>query len=466
VTRPRVAVVGAGLTALLTARSLDADTEVVLVPPPTAAGVDPPDADGPLELPLPVDHDAQRLATERLDELGLDGPASWWQPSGPVRVWLDERLGEVPAGLGVDAPVPLRTTASTRALSLAGLATLALGDVRPRRQVPGDRSVAELVDARLGVEVRDRLVAPWVAGPIGGEVAELSATCELPELWAARNGPLVAARRDPAPGSLRGVLTVPPGWPAVVERLEAVLSARTERTPLVAIGADAHGPVLRFDGRELPVDALVLAVPIEEALRLLTPTYPGVARELRGITHRRLAEVVLDHDADAVPAGADRGLLLVPPSQGRRMAWADHWPGQGDGPGPARVRTRVLLWSQTAAEGDGPGDDAALVREVDAELRRALGLRRPAARSVLRTWSVPHRTVGHPARLDRLVHQLDQVPPGLHLGGAALRGVGPAARLHDAGRLAHEVRWQLANRPRRPSQAGGVDTGSSSSGPS
>lgn len=451
-TRPRVAVVGSGLTALLTARSLAADTEVVVVAPAAAGGADPLDADGPLELPFPIDDDAQRLASECCAGLGLAGPARWWQPTGPVRVWLDERLREVPSGLGTIVPIPLSAAAASRVLSPAGLTTLALGAVRPRRPVAGDRSVSDLVDARLGVEVRDRLVAPWVAAPMGAEVTELSAVCELPQLWAARNGPLVRARQGDAHTvtSPRGVLTVPAGWRVLLERLQEVVGAQLEAAPLVAIGADAYGPVLRFADREQPVDALVLSVPVPDAVRLLTASLPGVARELHGIAQRRLVEVVLDHDRAAVPAGAEDGVLLVPPSQGRRAAWVDHWPGDGDGPPEGRMRSRVLVSTRAAQGSDSAEGRQALVRHVDAELRRVLGLRRPAARSMLRAWTVPQRTVGHLARLDRLVHQLDQVPPGFHLGGPALRGVGPAARLHDAGRLAHEVRWQLANRPRRP----------------
>ncbi len=453
--RPVVAVVGSGLTALLTARSLAADAEVVLAPlaQEPVGGLD---ADGPLELPLPVDGEAQELASQWCDRLGLAGPAAWWEPAGPVRVWSGTSLRRIPAGLGTGTPVSLPAVASSRVLGTAGLATLGLARWRPARRVPGDRSVADLVDARLGVEVRDRLVAPWVAAPIGGDAAELSAACELPQVWAARDRPLVSMRSgsEPSLGTGRGVLTVPSGWRALHERLLASLAQQVAAAPLLAIAADAHGPVLCFEGREQAVDALVLAVAAPDAVRLLGARFPGVVRELVGITHHHLTEVVLDHAASAVPAGADQGVVLVPPSQGRSAAWIDHWPGEKEAPEPGQVRSRVLLSSRVATQPDDPDATGRLVRQVDAELRRALGVRRPAGRTSLRTWSVPQRTVGHLARLDRLVHQLDQLPPGFHLGGSALRGVGPAARLHDAGRLAHEVRWQLANHPRRPDVAG------------
>lgn len=458
--RPRVAVIGSGLTALATARALETDVEVLLLPSGSAAD-EVAAADGPLGLPAPVDDDARRHADELLAGVGLPGTARWWGPSGPVGVWIDGTVRRVPAGLATTVPVPLAVIAASRVLSPLGLATLAAGPVRPRRHVPGDRSVASLVDATLGVEVRDRLVAPWVAAATGGDAAELSAESEVPSLWSSRDVAAVAVRgaqveTDPV---ARGVLTVVGGWSAVLGSLHTALAPRSVDAPLVAVGADAAGPVLRFAGREEPVDAVVVTVPTPQAVQLLADAFPGVARELVGIAHLRVVEVVLDHEVDAVPTSGAVELLQVPPSQGRRIGWVDRWPGDGAGPPPEHVRSRVLLSSQAAqAVGDaGSGDE--VVRHVDAELRRALGIRRPAVRSQITTWTVPQRTVGHRARLDRLVHQLDQVPPGLHLGGPALQGIGPAARLHDAGRLAHEVRWQVSAHPRRRSPAAPTSEG-------
>jgi protoporphyrinogen/coproporphyrinogen III oxidase len=453
VSRPRVAVVGSGLTALLAAQHLVDHAQVLLVTPRSAGRTDPLVVDGPLGLLAPVEDDALRIAAERCAALGLQDTPGWWQPDGPCRIWSDGRLRTVPPGLGTYAPVPLPVVAATRVLSPAGLATLAAAPLRPQRHVPGDRSVASLVDATLGVEVRDRLVAPWVLAASGGEAGELSAACELPDLWAARARGAVGSRGGPLhdePGR-RGVLMMPGGWRPVLEALRGSLAACHWEEPVDAIAADTHGPVLCSAGREEPVDAVVVTVPAAAAVRLLKDAFPGVARELLGISHRPVVEVLLDHEAGAVPSSVASGVLLVPARAGRRIAWVDRWPGDGVPVPPGTVRSRVLLAppaAQALDRGDEPAD--VLLRHVDAELRRALGIRRPAVHTVSSSWSVPQRTVGHTARLDRLVHQLDQVPPGLHLGGPALRGVGPAARFHDAGRLAHEVRWQLSTLPRRP----------------
>jgi protoporphyrinogen/coproporphyrinogen III oxidase len=462
VSRPRVAVVGSGLTALLTASQLVDEARVVVIAPSEVAAGDPVLADGPLGMLAPVDDHALRIATERCAALGLAGVPRWWRPDGPFRVWIDGRLRTVPPGLGTTAPVPLAAAAASRVLSPAGLATLAAAPLRPRRHAPGDRSVAALVDAELGIEVRDRLVAPWVVPSSGGDVAELSAADELPDLWVAGERRPVAYRGREAPDAAgaRGVLTVPGGWRAVLEALREQLAGCIEPEPIVAITADQHGPVLRSARGEEPVDAVVLAVPAAAAVRLLAGAFPGVARELLGISHRPVVEVVLDHERDAVPASAVPGVLLVARREGRRTAWVDGWSGDDAAVTPGTVRSRVFL-SPDAAQAVERGDEPveAVLRHVDAELRRALGIRRPAVRTTLSSWSVPQRTVGHRARLDRLVHQLDQVPPGLHLGGPALQGIGPAARLHDAGRLAHEVRWQLSRLPRRPPAEDPADTG-------
>lgn len=445
-----MAVVGSGLTALLTAQHLVDDAEVLLVSPRSAVPTDPARADGPLSLPAPVDDDASRLAAERCAALGLPGAPRWWRPEGPFHLWSDGQVRTVPPGLGTCAPVPFPAVAAARVLSPVGLATLAAAPLRPRRHVPGDRSVASLVDALLGVEVRDRLVAPWVAAATGGEASELSAADALPDLWAARGSGAVVYR-DVTPRADVGVLTRPGGWRPLLEALHGSLAPCLQQEPIDAIAADAHGPVLRAAGGQEQVDAVVVTVPAAAAVALLADAFPGVARELLGIAHRPVVEVLLDHEAAAVPRSAADGVLLVPAGADRRIAWVDRWPGDAAAVPSGVVRSRVLL-APHAAQALASGAEAADVqhRHVDAELRRALGIRRPALRATSTTWTVPQRTVGHAARLDRLVHQLDQVPPGLHLGGPALRGVGPAARLHDAGRLAHEVRWQLSTLPRRP----------------
>jgi oxygen-dependent protoporphyrinogen oxidase len=448
------------LTALLTAHQLVDDAHVVVVAPPQVAAGDPVLADGPLGLLAPVDDDALRIATERCAALGLAGVPRWWRPDGPFRVWVDDRLRTVPPGLGTAAPVPLAAATASRVLSPAGLATLTVAPLRPRRHVPGDRSVAALVDAALGIEVRDRLVAPWVVASSGGDLTELSAADELPDLAVGRQPVAYRAGAVPDAVRARGVLTVPGGWRVVLEALRTQLAGCLEPEPVVAVAADEHGPVLRSRQGEQPVDAVVLTVPAAAAVRLLADAFPGVARELLGISHRPVVEVVLDHERDAVPASAVPGVLLVARGEGRRTAWVDGWPGDGATVAPGTVRSRVLLAPEVAQaieRGDEPVD--AVLRHVDAEVRRALGIRRPVVRATLSSWSVPQRTVGHRARLDRLVHQLDQVPPGLHLGGPALRGIGPGARLHDAGRLAHEVRWQLSSLPRRPPVEEPADTG-------
>lgn len=449
--RPRVAVIGSGLTALLVAHHLDADVEVVPVPA-AVDGSDPVRADGPLDLPARFDAEAARLATEGCAALGLGPAAAWWQPTGPVRVWIDDHLRTVPAGPLTTLPLPLSGVVTSRVLSPLGLATLATGALRCRRHVaPGDRSAADLVDTCFGVEVRERLVAPYLAATAGGTPEELSAACELPELWAERHRPPATLRPATAPAVLAGcgVLEVPAGWAALVHRLHGSIEPRRWTAPAVSIGHDAHGPVVHLPGRVLEVDAVVVTTSATEAVRLLAEAYPGVARELHGIGHRTLVEVTLDHDAASVPPGAERGVLLVPPRARRHTAWLDHHTGEAGGPVPGTVRTRAVLRPDVAATVTAESDEERLLHVVDAEVRRALRIRRPAPHRSVRRWVVPLRTVGHGARLDRLVHQLDQVPAGVHLGGPALRGLGAAARLHDAGRLAHEVRWQLAHRPRR-----------------
>jgi oxygen-dependent protoporphyrinogen oxidase len=67
-------------------------------------------------------------------------------------------------------------------LSPAGMARAGLDLILPRRDLPGDLPVADLVGARFGARVVDRLVNLLVGGIHAGRTDELPATATVPRL--------------------------------------------------------------------------------------------------------------------------------------------------------------------------------------------------------------------------------------------------------------------------------------------
>lgn len=455
--RPRVAVIGGGLTGLAAAWHLRDDVEVVVHEAADRPGGQIRTIDlqgGPLDVGADAFLLRQPAGPALLARLGFDGDEVVTPRTGRVRLWLDRRLRELPAGTVFGVPTDLRALARSRVLSPVDLAFAASEPLRPRRQVIGDRSVLDLVGERFGRGVVERLVEPLLGGVYAGDPARLSAEATLPAVWeaAARHRSVLGglrARRAATPGAGEGPVfaTVRGGLERVVERLSVALGDRLRTdSPVRAVRAHDGGVVLHLDDRSEIFDRVVLALPPTAAAGLLAADWPALARELVGVRSASVGVVALAYapeDARALPEASG---VLVPRTEGRVTKAITlssvKWPHLA-------TRGRVLLRASVGRVDDDRAlafDDDELVERVDAEVRWALGLRAPARERVVVRWpdALPQYDVGHLARLDRIGHLLTQRPGGLHLGGALFGGVGLSARAADAERLAAEVRREVA----------------------
>ncbi|MBC7551369.1 MAG: protoporphyrinogen oxidase, partial [Cellulomonas sp.] len=193
--RPRVVIVGGGISGLATAHYLhrllaDGALITVLEASPRLGGkivtedfaghsVDAgPDA---LMVRAPV-------AVALLTDLGLAdlvvAPAA-----GGSRIWSRGHLRTLPAGTFFGVPDRLMPLLKSRLLSPLGFLRVALDLVLPaRRSLTDDPTVAEIVLPRMGREVFDRLVDPLLGGIHAGRADALSALSAAPELEALARG--------------------------------------------------------------------------------------------------------------------------------------------------------------------------------------------------------------------------------------------------------------------------------------
>jgi protoporphyrinogen/coproporphyrinogen III oxidase len=447
--RPRVAVVGAGLTGLATAWYLRHDAEVVVLEATDRVGGQiRTDAFAGTRLDVGADAFlARQPETERLvRSLGL-GDDLVAPSTGQVWLWVRGRLRQLPEGTVLGAPTDLRALVRSGVLGPGGLVRAALEPLMPRRFVPGDRSIADLVGARFGEQVVRQLVEPLLSGVYAGDVGSLSAEATVPPVWAAAHEHRSLLRglrehRARAAADERPVfLTVRGGLDRVVTAMTRDLDVRTG-TRVAAIVATTEGWRVSVGDGHLDVDQVVVAVPALAAARLLRGVDPDLARELFGVRTASVAVVALGYDrADAadVPEGSG---VLVPRSEGRLVKAVTYasrkWPHHAAHP-------RFLLRASVGRVDDPRGldlDDEELAERVDAEVRWMSGIRAPASDRLVVRWpdALPQYDVGHVARVDRIRALLEGLPAGLHLGGASLDGVGLTARARDAERLAEAVR--------------------------
>ncbi len=444
----RVVVIGGGLTGLAAAWHLRERADVVLFEASDRVGgeiatveVAGRTMDVGADAFLARQPEAERLARR----LGFGDEDLVAPASSRVHLWTRGRLRPLPEGTVLGAPSDLVALARSGALSPAGVLRAATEPLWPRRHVTGDRSVADLVGERFGREVVDRLVEPLLGGVYAGRADRLSAAATAPAVWeaAAQHRSLLRGLRRERGAATDGAgpvfLTLRGGLGRLVERLAEPLGARVRTGVRVTnVRHDSGWSVATADG-DVRADHVIVTVPAPAAAGLIRGTSPEAARELAGIRYASVAVVVLVYDARAaraVPAGSG---MLVPRTEGRLVkaaTWTSRkWPHHAD-------RDHFVLRASVGRiDHPPPLDDDTLADRVDAELRSATGIGAPALERRVVRWddALPQYDVGHLARVDRIRAALAAVPPGLHVGGAALDGVGLTARAREAERLAAAV---------------------------
>jgi oxygen-dependent protoporphyrinogen oxidase len=439
---PRVAVVGGGIAGLVAARDLvTSGARVTMFEPGLLGGkIWTDDFDG-YQVEFGPDAFLTRVpeAVALCAELGLEtdlvAPAA-----GRAALWWGDRLVTMPAGLVLGVPARLGPLSRSGLLSPVGLARAALDLVLPSTSGVGDRSVRELVAARFGAQVADRLVDPLVGGIHAGVTSELSASATTPQLIAAarRSRSLLRALSSSAPPAAGPVFLTPKGGLGVlVDRLvEDLESAGTtiERRAVTAVEAADEG--VRVD--DDPFDAVVLAVPAAPAAGLLGTHAP---EGLRQITAASVTMVLLAYGADELTSPAALSGFLVPRVSGRLMTacsfasakWP-HWSGEGTS----------LLRVSVGRDGDHRHeqlDDDALVASVVDEIGQAMGTpATPRTTRVVR-WpgAFPQYRVGHLDLVAGIEDDLRRHHPRVALAGASYRGSGIPACIRSAHTAAASV---------------------------
>jgi protoporphyrinogen/coproporphyrinogen III oxidase len=452
--RHRVVVVGAGLTGLAAAWHVRDDLDVTVFEASDRVGgeihtIDLAGArfDVGADAFLARQPEAEQLARAAgFGDDDLVAPAT-----SDVGLWIDGRRRPLPSGTVLGAPTDPVALARSGVLGPGAILRAALEPVLPRRRVVGDRSVADLVAERFGHQVVERLVEPLLGGVYAGRTDRLSAQVAAAPIWAAaqRGRSLLVGLARHRAGSAdddRPVfLTIRGGLGRLVERLADDLGDRVRpATPVVGLARTEAGgyEITVEDGSVVTADSVVLAVPAPVAAELLAPLCPEAAREFAGIPTASVGVVALAYPRPGGAAGPQGSGLLVPPTEGRvvkAVTFASNkWPHHAD-------HEHLLLRASVGRVDDDRAlqrSEEQLLASVDREVREMTGLHVPPVAHHVQRWpgGLPQHEVGHRARIDRIHHALRGDAPSLFVGGAALDGVGLAARARDAARLAHALR--------------------------
>ncbi len=437
----RIAVVGAGVAGLTAARDLaDAGHEVVVL-----EGAD--EVGGKLRrravAGVVVDVGAEAMLNRRPEGVDLAralGLEVVHPTDAASRVWTRDALRPLPRSL-MGAPLDLDQLAESGVLTPEGLARARDERVLP---VEGDVTVGDLVAARFGDEVTDRLVEPLLGGVYAGRAREISARAATPQLVALAERGSILAQADGLPGSdvpvfagLRG------GMAGLVDALAEGLDVRTGE-PVQELRLVAGGFEARSARTSTSVDSIVLATPAAPTAKLLAELAPEAARELAAIEYASVAVVTLAFRAADVPALAetDASGFLVPPVDGRRIKASTFsfakW-GWVREAGDGLLLLRTSLGRHREADTLQVTDDE-LVAASLRDLAEATGVAATPVDTHVQRWGggLPQYAVGHLDRVARIRSDVARVP-GLALAGATYDGVGIPAVVASGHRAAAEV---------------------------
>jgi oxygen-dependent protoporphyrinogen oxidase len=376
-------------------------------------------------------------------------------------VWSRGRLRRLPSGTPFGMPERVLPLLRSGVLSPVGALRASLDLVLPRRHLPIDPSVGELLRPRFGREVFDRLVEPLLGGVHAGRADLLSARSTVPEIVALSRQDrslylgLRRSRRPAGRAPSPAFQTIDGGLSRLVEALTDALGdcdIRVDTRATALYHADTRYQLALDRGPTIDADAVVLATPAFAAADLVQPLSPAAAAALREIPYADVATVILAYAPDAVTRPLDATGFLVPAAEGRLIVgctWTSvKWPRPATG---SVVLIRCLVGRYGNRRWLNLTDDA-LVHAVHDELVRAMGIADTPRQAQVHRWprALAQYTVGHQERLDRIDTALRRLP-GLWTTGAAYRGVGLAGCVTQAQQTARAVAAELAA-PRAPEQ--------------
>ena len=455
-TRPRVVIVGGGISGMATAHYIqsrlgDQVQLTVIEAGPKMGGKVSTESFGGHQVDVGPDALLVRVPAMAalLEDLGFGDQLVAPSTLGAY-IWSRSQLRRIPTGTMFGVPDRLVSLLKSRLLSPLGLARAALDLVLPRRPVSDDPSIADLVAPRLGSQVFDRLVEPLLGGVHAGRATELSARSTVPEIaaLAAKNRSLylglLRLRRHAKPKSGGPVLvTLAGGLGRLVEALTERLTDADLRVNsavrLVAREGDGYRVEL-VDEESITADAVVLATPAYASAGLLADMAPEIAAVLGEVPYVDVATIWLAYPRSAMGRPMDGTGFLVPPEEDKFLVgctWSGaKWPHLADD-------DLVLIRGMVGRRGDTRWmsmDDETMVRRVHDELVESMGLTSGPVDQSVQRWpqAMPQYLVGHAARLAALDAGLTHLPR-LYLTGASYRGVGIASCVADAERKAQDV---------------------------
>ena len=385
-----------------------------------------------------------------IDRLGLRN-----QTVSPASVgayiWSRGKLRPLPPGANFGLPERVIPLMRTGLISIPGAIRAMFDLVLPKRDLPADHSVEDLLRPRLGTEIYQRMVEPMLGGVHAGSSSLLSAPSTIPEIESMANSGrslLLTLRkrkknipkRIGKPGS--ALISFSGGISTLTNTLANDLGGESFLTETKVLRISREDSEYKVETNQITLfaDQVVLATPAYVSAALLRELDPKASELLDQIPYVDSAAVILAFKKSAIPALPSGTGFLIPPIENEfivGVTWlTSKW--------PQLVNEEVVVARNLVGRyGDRRWldmDDSTIIANVREGLSRMMNITVDPIDVVVQRWpkSMPQYVVGHAANLEEIESSLGEYP-GLHITGAAYRGVGLAGCVAQAEQLALKI---------------------------
>jgi len=458
--RPRVVVIGGGITGLAAAHRLielsascEYAFEILLLEGEGRVG--------------------GIVHTHRRDEFLLEGGPDSFISEKPAAVELARRIGldkhlihtearnrrsfvvregrlcPVPQGFQLLSPSRLRPFLASEIFSWMGKARIALDLVLPRRKSDSeDESLAAFVRRRFGREALERMAQPMVGGIYTADPERLSLRATMPrflEMERRERSLILAMRRanrqnqaEEANGTSGARYSLFLSFDEGIETLTRALVARlpheairlhTKVRLLLRHRSSNDGAtqwkIITEAGETIEADAVCVALPAHAAAHLLRDVDERLTANLNSITHASTATINLAFRRADVPHPLD-GFGFVTPAIERLSTLACTFSSVKFANRAPQDYVLLRLFVGGALQPEMFRlDEEKMIEAVRGDLRTLLRIEKPPLFSVVEKWtdSMPQYTLGHIERIAALRAHLNDYP-SLVLAGNYLDGAG------------------------------------------
>ncbi|MDH4286214.1 MAG: protoporphyrinogen oxidase [Gallionella sp.] len=402
---------------------------------------------------------------ELVREAGLDtAKTARLQDSGARRYLLRQgRLQALPMRLGAMVVSPM--------WSLRGKLRL-LAEPFIFSSGRSDETVSEFVTRRLGHEILEKAMEPFVAGTLAADAERASAAAVLPRLVALEQrygsisaGVLVSRVLRRRLASTTDTFSFRDGMGTLVETLANTpgVSLRSGHSAeeLHRAGGGWHASAATpYGQRTVSAAHVIVATPAPVAAELVSQSDSELAELLRGIEYASLAVVHTGLARDAVGHPLDGTGFLAPKAESAVLT-GNMWMSTlfPDRAPPGKVLLTSYLGGARAPQVEG-WEDARLVDETLTTLRPLLGLKADPemVRIDRHRQALPLYHGAYQARMQAIATRLQQIP-GLHLEANYRGGVSVRDRLACghvvANHILQERRWPSVEQKRQEKKTGG-----------